>query len=181
MGRDCGSERVPITLAEGPTRGPPAESPALTAAFGQKTAVTGSAGVPTYLEGPESRPRPQACRARILRASAPWRLDRGDIDPLPAARRPAVALVVTAWPADRDGAIMFHRPGEVTAWLAVRAIVDFVQASEQVHGQDCSCQRRPRVGRRRGGVLLHPLAAQAPGQKPYSRPVSGLLRRELRR
>ena len=35
---------------------------------------------------------------------------------------------------------MFHRPGEVTAWLAVCAIVDFVQASEQFHGQDCSCQ-----------------------------------------
>ena len=63
-----------------------------------------------------------------------------DVDPLPAARRPVVALVATAWPADGDGATMFHRPGEVTAWLAVRAIVDFVQASEQVHGQDCSCQ-----------------------------------------
>ena len=49
---------------------------------------------------------------------------------------------------------MFHRPGEVTAWLAVRAIVDFVQTSEQVHGQDCSCQRRPRVGRRRGGCFF---------------------------
>jgi hypothetical protein len=47
MGRDCASEHVPITLAEGPTRGPPAESPALTAAFGQKTAAAGSAGVPT--------------------------------------------------------------------------------------------------------------------------------------
>jgi hypothetical protein len=58
MGRDCASEPVPIAQAEGPTRGPPAESPALTAAFGQKTAATGSAGVPTYLEGPESRPRP---------------------------------------------------------------------------------------------------------------------------
>ena len=90
MGRDCASELGPIVLAEGPTREPPAESPALTAAFGQKTAATGSAGVPTYLEGPESSPRPQA---RILRASAPWRLECGDIDPLPAARRPAVALV----------------------------------------------------------------------------------------
>ena len=79
------------------------------------------------------------------------------------------------------GAIMFHRPGEVAPWLAVCAIVDFVQASEQVRGQYCSCQRRPRVGRRRGGVLLHPLAAQAPRQKPYSRRVSGLLRRDLRR
>ena len=49
-------------------------------------------------------------------------------------------------------ATMFPRPGEVTPWLAACAIVDFVQASEQVRGQDCSGQRRPRIGRRRGSV-----------------------------
>ena len=36
MGRDCASERVPITLAEGLTRGPPAESPALTPRLARK-------------------------------------------------------------------------------------------------------------------------------------------------
>ena len=60
----------------------------------------------------------------------------------------------------------------ITALLAVRPIVDSVHAKRASHGQDCSGQRRPRVGRRRsGGVFVHPLAAQAPGQKPYSRPV----------
>ena len=119
--------------------------------------------------------------ATCLKDLAPWRLDCGYVDPLPAARRPVVALVATAWPADRDGLLCSIVPARSPrGWRLVLSsilsrqvskFVDRIAAVSVVLGSAAVA----------AAWLLHPLAAQAPGQKPYSRPVSGLLRRELRR
>ena len=46
-----------------------------------------------------------------------------------------VALVATAWPADRDGATIFHRPGEVTAgWPFVLSSILSRQVSKSMDG-----------------------------------------------